>query len=424
MQRYRFTVHPETPITSLRKTRLRSLCSSSWGSWSAGSPTTWSPSSLKKEIWDVEILDFKTLRKKCGTNMLPINPVTIRTTSVERVPGGTGAHFTGSNGSNTSCTLGETVSDIPFWVETGWLVTVPEFDSSLIDAVKLAAIAQLRAASYDALTDLMELRKSIDLFRDLSTKMDGFLNACIELTRKYVRQRAAKKAMKLSVSEVYRIFTEVTSEQWLKYRYGIMPIVYSLEAALLSQKRQKGGLIRDRAVRTESLNLSETLQWDPTTSETRSTTQTVTGSRIYRATAYGRVDVQGLGSFDPIVSGYEILKWSFILDWLIDVGSYLQAISPFAHVTTKAVCVSVKTIVERRQSLSIEWHNVSPSNRHWGTFGPSQTIETVEEYVRWASDTSVPWPHWNLRLNFPRIGDLVAIALQLKKGLQNKLLRI
>lgn len=421
--RYRSTTAPETPVSVPRRVRNRSSCTSAWGAWSVVSTTTWSPSSLKKEIWDVEIGGFNALRKKCGTTMLPINPVTIRTTSVERLPGGTGQHLV----SNTpNCWRTETVSDAPNWIgEALWLVDVPPEDYNLIAAAKLAAISQLRASTYDALTDLVEIRKSADLFRQLSSKMDGFLNRCIELTRSEIYRRRLKRKVKYTtVGEALSAFQKIASEEWLKYRYGVKPIVYSLRDSLESIRAQKGGIIRAKASRSENISDTQSLTWAVSADTVGTTVQTITGTRVYRATAYGRVDIQGLGSFDPVVTAWETMKWSWLLDWLIDIGAYLQAISPFSQVSILGVSISVKTIAEKRQSFGYEWVNVSPTNLHSGSTGNSQTIITTQEYSRYADTPSVPWPRWNPRLNLPRITDLLAIAIQLKTGLNDKLLRI
>lgn len=413
--RYRSTSTSDPVVNVLRRVRTRPNCTSPFGPFDAGSITSYVPSEVLKEIYDVEVLSFRSLLKKCGKHMLPINPVTIRTTSIERVPGTTAQHLVG----NASCWLDEVINDKPGWAQAGWLVTTPDFDPALIDISKTMAIAGLRAASYDALTDLIEVRKTIGLFHDLASKMDGFIREVVR--RVQVKVRNFKR--KPTLPQLLDAFSKEAANYWLKFRYGIMPVVYSLEDILKTQRDLKGGIIRDKSSVSEEISESKSLNWQINSSTFASTTQTLLGTRIYRATAFGRVDLQGLGSFDPLVSAWETWKWTWILDWLIDVGSYLQAISPFAQVTTQAVCLSVRTTVERRQTYRVEWRDVSPTNRHSGNSGDQQTIETVSEYQRWASDTTVPWPRWNPQLNWKRVADLVALIIALKV-LPVKLLRI
>jgi hypothetical protein len=412
--RYRVTSHQEPQITSNRRLRTRASCSAAFGPWGAPTPSSWIPSETTKEIWDVEVLNFRSLLESCGKSMLPINPVTIRTTSTERVQGTTAQHLIG----NASCWLQEQLSDVPVWFSTGWLVEPPEFDNALLDVAKTAAIAELRAASYDALTDIIEIRKSVALFHELAGKMDSFIKTVIRKVKEKVKTKNF-----IPLDTLLAMYAQEAANYWLKYRYGVMPIVYSLEDILRAQRGLRGGLIRDKSSVSETLNDTQSLTWEEGPSATLTTTQTLSGSRIYRATAFGNVDIGGLGSFDPLVSLYETAKWTWILDWMMDVGSFLQAVSPFAQVTTKAVCLSVKTTYERRQSVKRTWHNVSSTDRHSGDTGSCMTIETVSDYQRWASDTDVPWPRWNPQLNWKRLTDLVALVVALK-ALPLNLLRV
>lgn len=118
---------------------------------------------------------------------------------------------------------------------------------------------------------------------------------------------------------------------WLGFFYGIKPLVGDIVAAFnLSTKPVRVGYVKSRAVSWENYGLP------------------VGGlpyiGGIYAAEGFCRVGVEvtlyanvpndtlsllnSLGLDNPFVVGWEILPYSFIIDWLIPVGNVLSALMP------------------------------------------------------------------------------------------------
>ena len=324
---------------------------------------------------------------------LPMNPVVITTDTEVRIAG-SGSHSTKATGA--ACWQNEH-SGSGWWLREPWLVTLPPFDDSIINTVVNNAIAQTKEAIWDAATDAVQLRQLANFAGQQWRRVNGYaIKAALR----------ARKRYKKNPFEVAKAF----AEYWLEYRYGWKPLIFSLEDALeaFNSRVEKGNLRRGYSKVPTELNLSATATWSQDSGQgTGTETHSLTGSRTYRGMALGQVDNNSVRwGADPLLATWEVIPYSFVVDWFFHVGTWLNAISPFSGAHLVGAMGSVKDEYELRQDFSLSWAGAN----HTGSFATVSTVHTVEQYTRFASSVSL-LPVWNPRLTPVRILDVFALVL-------------
>jgi hypothetical protein len=267
-----------------------------------------------------------------------------------------------------------------------------------------SAIAEAKDAIWDTLTFVGEFH---DVHRMLRGNFEGVMNFA---------QRAALFARRFSRNK--REAAKLFSSKWLEYRYGWMPLIRDLESAVkaLESGLEKGDLLTGKGTATTSLDDTDavTTTSGPTTI---TTVCTLTGSRIYRGKAYASVRSPEFAKFgaDPIVTGWELIPFSFVVDWFIDVNTFLQAASPFSGAEMLGSMASVRDSYTLEQKTDVLW-----SGTESGSDVGRMTRFDVESYTRFPHSVSLP--SWNPRLTKVRLLDLAALIYQ-RRGEVLRLLR-
>jgi hypothetical protein len=216
--------------------------------------------------------------------------------------------------------------------------------------------------------------------------------------------RRFHKGRKSSRKEIFQTFTS----KWLEYRYGWMPLIRDLESAVhaFESNLEKGDLVSGKGSVTTELNDSEnvTTTSGPTTV---TTVCTLTGSRIYRGKAYASVRSPEFAKFgaDPLLTGWELVPFSFIVDWFIDVNSFIQAVSPFSGAELLGSMASVRDSYVLEQVTDVLW-----SGTESGSDNGRTTRITTDQYTRFPHGVSLP--SWNPRITPVRLLDLAALIYQ------------
>lgn len=366
--------------------------------------TTNNGSVTHKLIEDVPTPGFRALLK-CG-NFLPLNPVTIRTTTTEYM-----AHLfdhrriwaSGPCSGNVASTTPGLVSlddGFPFSFE------VPRPDDNVIRAVVNSAVADSRNHAWDVLTDAAELRETIHLFRSTAAALNTSAG------------KAVDKALKLAFRGPIAV-SKAFASAWLQYRYGWMPLAYSLQDAVkaLSASQQKFAIGRGTLSESDVFVLTS----DASNCEVAAfTTETLTYERSYRGWASSQINWQNRYGFDPIKTAWELVPFSFVMDWFIQVGTWIEAFSPFAAGTLLGSMASIKTnsVYEVRRDIDARYCAVSNTN---GTGSLHEVVyrQSVEDYVRFPYPPSLP--SWNPRVNLPRMTDAISLAIGISTNTRRRL---
>jgi hypothetical protein len=338
-----------------------------------------------KTVTSVDTPSFHRLLA-CG-GFLPLNPFHVSTVTTTRTPGvGTSFHLM-IGGCYRSKTEG------PYWMVVEPEVSVPEPDETLVTAAANAAIAKVKSSVFDTLTYAAELRKTASMVANNWDRINDFA------------MRAARRArnFRRNPKDVIRAF----SGYWLEYRYGWRPAYNeTLDAIKALESTIQGHDILDgKSMLTESLSDSGT-RTEVSASGTATITTTITGSRKYCGMAYARVLSPDLSRFglDPFITAYELIPYSFMVDRFIDIGTWLQAVSPFSGAKLLGSAVGV------RDSYTMEttWNKIY-SGAYSGSLNGIKTTVEVESYDRFPHGSDLPG--WNPRITLATVVDIVALVV-------------
>lgn len=335
-----------------------------------------------KQIVDVVTPGFFSL-KRCG-KFLPINPVQIVTVQEAYVPGTAlfedtryGIHY-----------AGEYTSVRP------WSIPVPGPDEGLIDAAVLSAAANAAAAEWDVMTFLAEFKQSADLMAKIGSQFNGF-------TYNLARQaRAFKK-------NPWKKFREL----WLGARYGIRPMMYDFKSAYNAFAKYKDKLEVITGQGHESNETDEATDtglvplpggvWLGRTRESLKQTFEYNGRAYIRYTENIGATGRSFG-FDPLTTAWELVPYSFVVDWFVNIGNAVQVIQPLLRGSFLGMSASIKRVTEQE----LTYYQVGTSYID-GAYSEFKQTKRTEEYVRYPSD--VPTPSLVTNLTLPKLVDLAAL---------------
>lgn len=348
-----------------------------------------------KTVTDVEIPNFRALRRCQG--WLPFNPCVIVTEeeSITRTVG----HW--QSRPSACAAVPWTTRVDGSWTPTGYdYLTVPPPNETVMQYVVNSAVANMRSATLDALTTLAELKDVLRLYKHAIDVTD-------EIWSQFPRKGKQPRTWRGLRKEIAR-----AGDHWLAYRYGWTPAVLALQDAIKAYNDLRRGIVEGRSQNIEDLTNSNTVVGSEDQGSRRASWQydrTVLGSRTYRGYAVGGVNsYRGDFGFDPLVTAYELIPYSFVLDWFFQVGTWLEAVSPFAGGECYSSGVSIKTSYVSTRKFSLAQSN---SVTHVVTsMAPQGSLYryVVDRYERIPMSASLPG--FNPRLTIPRITDALALA--------------
>lgn len=204
------------------------------------------------------------------------------------------------------------------------------------------AQAQVVSESYqalDALTTLSEIGDSLQLLKDTLLTVRHPLRSFGKLRQKLMRNN------KLS----YKKLNHLLTESWLQYRYAIMPEILTVcDTVSLLEKR--GYMFQtNRSLQNVPFNPVSL----PSSLPDRYITKSQMGSVVIRATGKARFGSQPQKMFDqisfnPVQTAWELIPYSFIVDWFVNVGDVISSKSlQYADFASqRKFCYSIKREVQ------------------------------------------------------------------------------
>lgn len=161
-------------------------------------------------------------------------------------------------------------------------------------------MAKMGTPDWDALTFAAELRKVIAMFRDFLPKLRAFI-------------------LQYDKREVV--------DMYLSIRYGLRPLVYdmmNINAAILRLGGTPRNFIRKRVEDVTANVRTIVVPWGNITYELECSSVMST-----RMAGVSSVIPPAIG-VNPVVTVWELTRLSFVLDWVVDVGSFLQGLTSLA----------------------------------------------------------------------------------------------
>lgn len=275
---------------------------------------------------------------------------------------------------------------------------LPAWDSGMIASVTNSAIASSRRETLDGLTFLAELHKTKDLIKSSMGRVFNFADRALAQARRVSRRP----------SSVPRLF----SKYWLEYRYGWRPLLYDIQDLVHQVQEGSRTYNEGRSAVSVDLGSSSTLVTGGTSYDT-TCVRTVVGTRTYRGYAFSVGHYGSTPSFNPIQTGWELIPYSFVVDWFFNVGDFLTAVTPNPAVDTPVSGYSV-----RDHFVCTRDYNFGPSknpNLINMSTGGSYTL-SLDYYTRVQSGAVLPrlFP----RLTTAKFADLFGLITQRSAALR------
>lgn len=293
------------------------------------------------------------------------------------------------------------------------------------------AYAKLNAARWDALMDLAEIGETFEtlvmLLKALASPAKlpklvlDFAKAELAASRKRVRK--GSKAHEYNFGHIKRDAekgSKAAADAWLTWRYGIMPIILSIQdlLELLEEQLEDAG---DK-IRTKRRRKAISCETSRKGTVTEAANYEVKGDATIEAIVYYKRDIEeslrgALGFLPENVPGlaWELVSKSFVWDWFFHLGDWIAAVKPKTGISVLGDSVSIKKVSE----VAVTSLFRSPQGNMWEAAKPC-TIRT-ETFQR-TVNVGVALPVFTGvdDVNLVRQIDAVALAIKPILGLANR----
>jgi len=293
------------------------------------------------------------------------------------------------------------------------------------------ALVEEATATYDILTDIAQLHEIPQMIKQYSSDLTRILETLKSRFGKDVMSAARCFSPKFLLKHPSKVFRELGKE-WMAYRYGIMPLVYSVRDIMKVMNRGSIVYTRQRKV----ISPSETGQALPPSTDTY-LLEDVQGDITIRGEifqAYSSTELARLSGYrvNPLVTAWELIPYSFVIDWFINVGGYIASttsVQPWSQTTY--ACLSTRQNYSRRtwvhlptrdftysvvKKLPVNWVGVSPPSDPSTVINNPEGLYLLNEVVtNWYEREVIPVtgvaPTFNPSLNWRRLIDGAVLSL-------------
>lgn len=279
-----------------------------------------------------------------------------------------------------------------FLTENEFLVHRNEFDAWEDDGELIQAAYADAYSKFDALTFIAELHKTISMFFGLTYKVLNFADS-------YGKGSNAERLKNLA-------------NDYLEGRYGWRVLYYemrSFEEALRETLYRELDIVKGRASAAHPA-FTKTSVYNHDfgyAGFTQTVTDVVTISERASAALQGRFSSF---LFNPILTAWELITFSFVVDWFIRIGQLLAAISADILAVASTASTGYKIDVKRTVVSSDTWFQSPRTGSLWSN-------SESEGYFVYRSPGSVSFlPQIDVNLNPMKILDLIALIIQRTSG--------
>lgn len=305
------------------------------------------------------------------------------------------------------------------------------FDFSGAHALESGLLARATAKASDsdaiAMVTLAELNKTFDLFHDLgksAKRFDAILRR-EEVVRGATRgsyKTARRFKKRLSRRELFKAGGEVTSA-WLAYRYGLMATYYDVMSWVdaskhIGEKRRARFTSSTQSKystgRTGGLLASGF--WADEYRYSRLSRETTSSAGVLVGLDLGLDHLEAHGFEKVISTAWELVPYSFVIDWFLDIGTRLAALE---GQILRPVLGS--WIVHRHRLVRTEEYYETGKTYYYGPTNRARMIGMLDQaYItdtalvveRKANPTLSVIPSIKVNLNTNRIADGLSLLTQ------------
>lgn len=332
--------------------------------------------------------------------------------------------------------------DFKRWsADLGWpVIAFSGIDwSEVVSAIQDVSLDAVNKSykDYDALTDVMQLNQTAEFFNQTASntanRFRRFFSGFPASDVRYGSRISPKRLLRDSSRAIRKL-----GAAWLAYRYAVMPLLWSYNDIRKVVKRS--WMTKDYSSKTVS-----PVNYNPSSLPNNYIRVDVTGSIRVRASvacmySSGRVAQMSRISINPLSTAWELIPYSFVVDWFINVGDFItNNFTPDFSNGNNQACVSLRSTLLTTKTLHwyvyedrYNWYEGSLANACWPYPQPSffwhdnhssgdEVLQTIQEdsYDRKLFSRGGAQPiGTGFGLNWKRITDSIALSHGLVKKLR------
>lgn len=274
------------------------------------------------------------------------------------------------------------------------------------DAAVQEAYANIDSSEILALATIAESRKTVDFFFDVLRRVYRIALAARRLNVKAIANELSPKEL---------------ADRYMELRYAVRPLIYDATGLIAALEKDTRSINRQTArgyaSATESTSdtiTDHTSTWACIADHQRTATYTVSA----RAGVLSHVEINQLQVFgvDQLLeTGWELLPFSFIVDWFVNVGQAISAITPQAGMTQLASWVTTRSEFKSSNRLVNIRSTINPADYPGGisiSWSGQEYGADLLEITRDVDPQLNVWPQFELKLDTFKILDLGLICRQ------------
>lgn len=184
---------------------------------------------------------------------------------------------------------------------------------------------QLRAKIKD---QNVNLAQSLAEYRQVSTMFIGAARDILGTLRSLRNGRALRELVRVLENPRTRA-DRLVANYWLQYQYGLKPLISDIYgvAESMTKKLQEGVLMSVSAQRASRKEKTTNYFVSGTPVERFGAAESqIHGKAYYTIRDANLKGLTAYGILNPLHLGWELIPFSFVVDWLIPVGSYLSSL--------------------------------------------------------------------------------------------------
>jgi hypothetical protein len=287
-------------------------------------------------------------------------------------------------------------------------------DAALLDIATIAAKANVIKPDALALVTAAELGKTVSMVTSNTTSLKNAL-ALLAQGRPKKAVLMALGVTKQRGSSNWRRGSKTAASRWLEIRYGWLPLIYDVQGvinaynAVAKPRFTARGYANDLADHTATgvATLAPQLKFNFTFRREV--------EKRYRAYILYEVDqrtflTQKLGLLQLPLTAWELVPWSFVIDWFVNIGDWCESISPQVGVNILATGYTVAKTYTAQHTVNSATL-LAPYVSAVGLAGNSD-FYLARTKSRVPKLPPFPMPRVNVKFNPKRAVDSIALLVQ------------
>jgi hypothetical protein len=293
----------------------------------------------------------------------------------------------------------------------------------LIHSAAVKARNRVSPVHFESIVSLVELPKTVALltnsFLDVARIVRGVRTGSWSDVKRAFKRGIHPSGRKTRLRKYRKFATDTASQRWLELRYGWTPLMLEAQGLLAAMSQPPELHIRQVSRGFDKSELRETvfrsLDYGGYGVETFKfdihRTMNARAYILYEVALKGLQPLRDYGVLDLPKAMWEIMPYSFVIDWFIPVGNWLQAITPKLGINTLAEGYTLESdyFVTRQVVSHTEPTSGAERWKRTGSVGRIDSLRQNQKRRVTSLDVLTNLPPVNVRINVKRALDAVAL---------------